>query len=352
MKSKKDSSRPIRSPNTRTQRVPATSPLLSGLNLVIEGYRCPKCKFIGTSGDPPDDAVALPSIETLRPSELWRRCPNENGEVGILWNPRDRTKQRTRFSFWHEGKIVRVCSPRVTHEKVIDSNGRIRRCRVGAALSLPQIQREFGLVRCRRQGVLPDPDLQPLWWYQRPDTPAGRLCRAENGEWFVPQASFHEYGEWANRVLRSTVAISYGHPSEFMDLLRRAYPSVAFGPIEHALRLQTTVWAPIDLRLNLERQLEGLASELRPIRKDLLRLSGKTRARPIDNETAWRNLYCYMLSKKARLSPQEIAAQIFPRQRGAAAKVRSILSQFRRRLSGRTAQRRRASRKPPHTNHA
>ena len=140
------------------------------------------------------------------------------------------------------------------------------------------------------------------------------------------------FGVWANRIFHSEVARRYDHPTEFMDLLCRAYPSVGFGPAEWESRSKATLWVPIDLRGNLQSQLNGLEDELRPVREDLLRLTGRKRTRPVDPEVAWRNLYCHMLATRGKNGTRQIADEVFPGEKSGVAKVRKILSDFRSRL--------------------
>lgn len=250
-------------------------------------------------------------------------------------DPKNPTVQRIRWSFTFEGKVIRVCAPRVATR--CEDDGRVRNISVGPLAQLRDIIDEWALRQfLTKHGTVNEADLEHLWtWHTRVAGRRQRIVRDPNGRWLLMEPFRERFGAWAQRVLRSDVARKYGHVSDWMNLLRAASPLTIFGPKAARQKAQATLYVPVDLRLPIERQLEYHRGTLSKVQRQVLeRLGRKGPFRLNDDDLEYRNLYCYMLSSKEKWSAREIGEAVFPEERPATAaqKVRVILSNFRRRV--------------------
>jgi hypothetical protein len=123
--------------------------------------------------------------------------------------------------------------------------------------------------------------------------------------------------------------LSFG---DLSDLFRKAYPMLSLTDERRRKRDKATLWVGFDLRRGLDEQLQEARENLRIVKDGLDEIFGPRRTRKFSLDVAWRNLHCFLLADRVGLSAKEIAAEVFPADRGAAERVRKILSDIRERL--------------------
>jgi hypothetical protein len=119
---------------------------------------------------------------------------------------------------------------------------------------------------------------------------------------------------------------------EVSALFDKAYPMLSLTEERVRRRDSAALWIAFDLRRGLDDQLETAGKRLRILKNELDAIYGRRRMRSVSSDVAWRNLRCYLLADRGGLTAKEIGAEVFPKDRGAADKVRKILSDVRQRL--------------------
>ena len=300
-------------------------------------FRCTGCGFDldePTGGGETDLPLFHPAAgrnapRTAAREKLWWECPAGGPTAGLFRDPENRDPRRCRYTFrvGHGEETATVCTA------VVEGTG-------AAILTPGQLRREWYLHRHRQlPGQTSDLDLAHFRRAMPLPGPDIRRITRISGRWFLRNPSMRmnpwsdsPFGQKAFRLIDA-----HGKPSHLLVLMYRALRP-ASPPFQEFLLpdARTSLHLTIDLRAPIQEQLDAMKPSLLEVQACLHRLAEQPLPRPgRGRQNVWRDIYIHLLRQLSGWTAPEIAAEVFPRERGdsrVALKVRNILSEVRSQL--------------------